>query len=191
MQSLTEMSQQAGPPSAPRPGMSGQAPQPSASPQVMQDQQTQSAKPQRQGKADPEGARRDLSAGIEAVSAALHKNRKTSNALLGMISDQEKVGSVAKAAVQTVTQLAKKTELPKRTLAPLTMYSAMELMDLKEATGGMKFTSEERSQAVIAATELLLTASGVSKEEASALATQAGEKGRKSMETDYKSLLDA
>lgn len=192
MPSMTEMRDSGGAPFPQKAGASTPA-GPAASPEVMQQQTQEANRPKRPGgaKPDPEGSRRGLTQAINNASAALHKNRKTSDAILNMVSKQEKVGSVAKAAVQMVSMLDKKAPIPKRTLAPLTIFSALEIVTLTEESGKMTFSNEEKAQITVTAVELLLEGVGVSREEAQALAEQAGPKGRKQMEQGYEELRNA
>lgn len=176
---MEQVMQQGGPPSQPRPGSSGAAPQGQASPSAMG---VKGSAPKRD--VPIERIQEELGRGVNALSTALYSNQKTSDAIMGMVNEQEKVGSVAKAAVFATTQVMDKGDIAERVAAPLTALAVDEIIQMSEATG-MEFSEEESKQALMSAQEMLLSAYGVSEERARALAEQASPEARKRMESIY------
>jgi hypothetical protein len=168
------------PPSQPKPGMTGAAPNPQASPQAM------GQKGAVRTEADPEAINKELGRGVQGVSQALYSNEQTSAAILKMFRPEEKVGSAAKAAMMASSQVIEKAGIAERVAVPLAVMTADEVMRLIEAEGRGQFSEEEAKQVVMATTEMMLGAYGVSEDRAKLLAEKASPEQRSQMEKLYR-----
>jgi hypothetical protein len=172
--------QQSMPPSQPKPGMSGGAPAPSASPSAM------GVKGNQRTQADPQKVQQELARGAQGVSQALYSNEQTSNAVLKMFRPEEKVGSTAKAAMMAASQVIEKAGIAERVAVPLAVMAADEVMQMVEATGQAQFSEPEAKQVIMSTAEMMLSAYGVSPERAQMLAEQASPEQRSKMEQVYR-----
>lgn len=134
----------------------------------------------------------ELNRGIEAVGQALYSNRELSDKILKMVSDKEKIGSAAKAAILTVTQVDKKIDLDEEALAGLTVWTVGRLIELVEADSrnGLEYTDMETKQVLMTSIELLFEAYGVTLEDRQALASELDEGELNQYEREYKETLN-
>lgn len=129
--------------------------------------------------------------GAEAVASALYQNRKTSQASLKMIREEDKIGSTAKAATLILSEINKQAQLPERIMVPLAIMTADELMDMAEQGNRAKFSEQEAQQVALTTSEMILTAYGVPQERAAELAQQASQQDLQKAEDAFNTALNA
>jgi hypothetical protein len=110
-----------------------------------------------------------------------------------MADEREKIGSVAKAVVQVVTEMDKRGDYPEEILAGLTAWTADAVMELvnEDPSVNMKFSEKEAHQVVMTATELLLDAYGVSQQDRAALGQGMAPEELTELDSLYKGTLNA
>lgn len=125
------------------------------------------------GEGDPDSeVQAEFERGMQGVSRAIYEEEALSDQIIGMINEQEKIGSIAKAVITVITQVDKQLDIAEPVLAPMAVFTADRLMELAEtAIPGMQYSEKEQQQIVMTVTELLLATYGVSPERAA----QAGE----------------
>lgn len=175
------------PPSQKKMPMPGAGEAPQASPQAMAGKAQADRKATRQ--VPREQLQAALSKGAEGVAAALYKNEKIRDSVVGMISAEDKVGSTAKATTMMLSNLNKKLQLPERIMPALTTLAADEVMQLAEATG-VEYSEQEAKQVLMTATEIVLNSYGVDPERAKQLASSADKSTLQKAESTYKEALN-
>jgi len=173
------MDQQAMPPSQPKPGMTGAAPNPASSGAA------RGQKGASRSQADPAAVQKEMTRGLQGLSEALYSNEKTSAAVLKMVTPEDKIGSAAKAAMFTVSQIMEKGQLAERIAVPLIVVAADEIMQMAEAAGN-PYSEDDAKNVTMAAAEMMLSAYGVDPARAQAMAEQASPEDRAEMESVYK-----
>ena len=136
------------------------------------------------GKGNPQ-IKAEFERGATAVGKVLYQDSAMSDKILGMINEKEKVGSVAQAAVMTVTQIDKKLDLAERVIPALTIFTTDRVLELATEMG-IQFSDEEKKQAAMSAMELALTGYGVPQERAAQLAQSRSPDELKAAESVYK-----
>lgn len=164
------------PPSQPKPGMSGATAETASAPAPQQGAPKTPA--------DPAAVQQELQRGLQGLSEALYSNEKTSDAIIKMLSDSEKVGSAAKAAMFAATQIIQKAELAERVAVPLAVVAADEVMQMGDAIG-LEYSEEEAKQVTMSTAEMMLSAYGVDPEKARAIGETASPEMKKGMEDIY------
>ena len=91
---------------------------------------------------------------VGALYAMLYTNEGTSKAVLDMIQPNNKVDSIAKAAVLIIQQLDDKLDLDEAVIPQLVMDVPDELIEIGERAKGMTFSDGEL-QAILGATQEL------------------------------------
>lgn len=158
-------------------------------------QQQQEGAPQ-QGAAESKGkggpATAEVERGIAAVGKALYQDAGMSDKILAQISDEEKVGSTAKAAIMLVTQMDKQLDLAERAIAAVTVFAADRLMELAEADArnGIQYSDMEAKQVIMTTMEGILKAYGVTPERSAQLAQQVGPDEAKKYQKTYEETLN-
>ena len=93
------------------------------------------------------------------LSDTLYSNEKTSEALVGMIDTEDKVGSTVKAVLSLVTSMDDKINMDEGVIYQVTMEAADRLIDLAESAG-KEFNEKEIEQIALASWEGMMTAYG-------------------------------
>lgn len=125
--------------------------------------------------------------GVTAVGKALYSAGEVSDKILGMISEQDPVGSIAQAALMTVTQVDRKLDLPERVMPALTIFTADRLLEMAKEMG-IQISDEQSKQVAMAAMEMVLTGYGVQPERAAQLAKGRSPEELKAAEGIYKGM---
>lgn len=179
-----------GAPAPPRPqGAMPPPPPTAASPQVMNPNGGQQPK-QRDPKQDAK-LQQAYQRGATAASDALYsKKSKLRKSVMKMISKDDPVGSTAKAITMFMSGLATKATLPPRIMPSLAVETGLEIMALAEQEG-VNFDSTTAQQTIVTMGEMILSAYGVSPEEAQRLGQQMGQQALAKAEQSYQELLNA
>lgn len=93
---------------------------------------------------------------LGGLSKVLYENVDTSNAVIDMIQPEEKVGSVAQAAIMVITQMDQQMDLNENVFAELTRETVDRIVDLGEQTKGINFSDDDVKNALGAAWEGIL-----------------------------------
>lgn len=151
--------------------------------------------PQSPEQQEPGGGESDtaeVERGIASVGKALYQDEGMSEKILAMVSDEEKVGSTAKAAIMLVTEMDKKIDLDEDAIAPVTVFAADRLMELVEADGrnGIEYSEMEAKQVIMTTMEGILTAYGSTPEDQAELAAQVGPEETQQYQKTYEETLN-
>lgn len=85
--------------------------------------------------------------------ATLYDNERTSEAIVSMLSAEEKVGSVARAALMVIKQLDERLDMAEVVVATITMDAVDELLQIAEAALDTEYSEAEAQQALAATWE--------------------------------------
>lgn len=125
----------------------------------------------------------------EALYQVLYSNEGTSRAIVDMLQPEEKIGSVVKAALMTVTELDKKIDMDENVIPQIAMDTADMLIELGERAKGMEF-SEQEAQAVAGATwEGVLNAYGIDESAVEEISQGMSPEEIAAQESNYKQFL--
>lgn len=169
------------------PTAAGPAPVPQGEP-PMQPPPNQGEVPPKKGGTQQGGpATEEVMRGIQAVSKALYQDQAMSDKIIASVSEQEKVGSTAKAAIMLVTQMDKQLDLAERAIAAVTVFTADRLMELVEADARNKieYSELEAKQVIMTTMEGILKAYGVTPERSAQVAQQIGPEETKKAQGIY------
>lgn len=97
----------------------------------------------------------EIERGANGVAKALYDNPQTSKAILGMVSDKEKVGSTAKASMFLVKQVADKLKLNTRVVPPLLTMTVADVIKFAQKEKGIEYSEKEIQQTYMATWELM------------------------------------
>lgn len=97
----------------------------------------------------------EIERGANGVAKALYDNPQTSKAILGMVSDKEKVGSTAKASMFLVKQVADKLKLNTRVVPPLLTMTVADVIKFAGKQKGIEYSEQEIQQTYMATWELM------------------------------------
>jgi hypothetical protein len=89
----------------------------------------------------------------DMLSRVLYEDMKTSTAVIDALQPENKVGSVAQAAMLVMKSLDEKADLDENVIPQMTMDVVDRLIDLGEQTKGMQFSDDEAKNALGAAWE--------------------------------------
>lgn len=126
---------------------------------------------------------------VNTTSKALYDSPKIQKSVLGMINKQEKVGSTAKAAVQFLSQMAEKAQIPPRIMPGLATMTMDEIMQLAEAKGVARYDEQEAMQVIGTGVEMILKVYGVSPEKAAEMGARMSKQDLQKGEQSYKAML--
>jgi hypothetical protein len=102
---------------------------------------------------------------LSACSKIIHGDDKAHEAVMKMIDEREKIGSVAKTAVTIITQVDSQIDMPETVLAGVLAQVVDWLIELAETGKGMPFNDREQEQVMATATELMLEVYGVDEDD--------------------------
>lgn len=129
-------------------------------------------------------------AALAASSQIIHGDDSAHAAVMKMLDEREKIGSVAKAAVTIVTQVDSQLDMPETILAGVLAQVVDWLLELAEMGKGMQFSEREQEQVLATATELLLEVYGVDEDEYQGLVGGMDDNQLKGYHQKYQGLLD-
>lgn len=178
---INQQQPQGGPPSQPKPGMTGGGADPAA---AMPGQKGAQRTPE-----DPQAIQNELARGIQGLSEALYGNEQTSDAVLKMLRPNKAVDTGAKAALFVATQVIQKAQIAERLAVPLVAIAADEVMQMAEQTGEFQYSEDDAKNLIMAATEMMLSAYGVDPARAKSIAESASPEQRAGMEEVYKPVM--
>lgn len=135
-----------------------QAAPPGGPQQPPQEQVTNEA--QEEGDAATPEEQKAYESALGACSKIIHGDDKSHQAVMGMLDEREKIGSLAKASVMLVTQVDAKINMPETILAGVLAQVVDWMLELATVGKKMQFSEKEEEQVLATATDLLLETYG-------------------------------
>lgn len=126
---------------------------------------------------------------IQALSIVLYKDERTSNAVVQQLSPKDKIGSVAKAAMMTVSQLDEQFDFDEVVIPELTLETVDRIVELYETVHGDEFSEKEAQAAVGAAWEGVMNAYGIEEADYAELTAGMSDEEFGQHEANYKQFL--
>lgn len=125
---------------------------------------------------------------MEALSLVLYKNERTSNAVVKMLTPEERVGSIAKASMTLITQLDEKFDFDEVVIPELTQEVVTRIVDLYANVHG-KVSKQDHTAALGATWEGVMQVFGVDEEDYAELTAGMSDEEFAGYETQYKEFL--
>jgi hypothetical protein len=127
--------------------------------------------------------------GVAALGRVLYENDKTSSAIVSQLTPKERVGSIAKASMLTMTQLDEKLDFDETVIPELTKETVDRIIDLYENKYDEEL-SEQDAQAALGATwEGLMEVFGIDEDSYGELTAGMTTEQFKEQEKTYKQFL--
>jgi len=127
-----------------------------------------------------------------ALYKIMYEDDSASNSLIGQLSPEEKVGSVAKASMLLITQLDDKLDFDEAIIAQMTEEVVDRVIELGEAKFGeeMSFTDNESQAALGATWEGVMQIFGVDEQDSEQLTAGMDKNQKSALEKQYEGALN-
>lgn len=133
-----------------------------------------------------EDEQREYERAMGALSKILYEDERTSASIVRQLTPEEKIGSVAKASMLTITQLDQKLDFDESIIAEFTQDVVDRIIDLYENVHSEEFSDQEMKQALGATWEGIMEVYGVDEEDYAELTAGLSDEEFEGYKSQYK-----